>query len=76
MQFRRVLDGVGFLEGIRWHDGRVWASDISRRRVLAVRCDGELEVAAQLNDSPSGLGFLNDRSTCCRHDAHQSHRMH
>lgn len=59
-----LLDGLVFPEGIRWHDGRLWFSDIHTGRVLAVDPDdGRVEVVAELDDDyPSGLGFLPDGS--------------
>jgi sugar lactone lactonase YvrE len=55
-----LLDGRGFLEGPRWHDDELWLSDLHRHEVLAVSTDGTSRVVAQLDDQPSGLGFLPD----------------
>lgn len=56
---RRVVDGLVFPEGPRWHDGRLWFSDIHGHRVMATYPDGATETVAVL-DQPSGLGFLPD----------------
>lgn len=52
-----VTDDLAFPEGIRWHDGSLWLSDIHRHRVLRVFEDGRQEVVVELGDRPSGLGF-------------------
>lgn len=50
-----------FPEGPRWHDGRLWFSEMYAHRVMAVELDGTLEVVLQLDrDRPSGIGFLPD----------------
>lgn len=56
-----LVDGVDFGEGPRWHDGRLWYSDFHQRAIYAVTTDGEREaVHADLDDRPSGLGWLPD----------------
>ncbi len=58
-----LVDGVDFGEGPRWHDGRLWYSDFYQRAVYAVTADGHREaVHADLDDRPSGLGWLPDGS--------------
>jgi sugar lactone lactonase YvrE len=56
-----VLDGLGFPEGIRYRDGRVWFSDIFDFTVNAWDPQTHRKtVLATLDDKPSGLGFLPD----------------
>lgn len=55
-----VCDGLVFPEGPRWHDGRLWFSDMHAHRVLAMETDGSLEIIAEVPQRPSGLGFLPD----------------
>ena len=55
-----LLDGFAFGEGLRWHDGRLWFSDFFMHRVCTVDLDGTLEVVLELDDQPSGLGWLPD----------------
>lgn len=55
-----LLEGLGFPEGPRWHDGRLWFSDFRTRRVTAVDMQGTAEVMHELEDAPSGLGWLPD----------------
>jgi sugar lactone lactonase YvrE len=58
-----VLEGRGYLEAPRWHGGELWLSDLHRHEVLAVAPDGtRVRVVAELDDQPSGLGFLPDGS--------------
>ena len=55
-----LLDGLVFPEGPRWHDGKLWFSDIHAHRVMAVDPEGRSEVIASVPQRPSGLGFLPD----------------
>lgn len=55
-----LVDGLGFPESPRWHEGRLWFSDQHLDRVMAVDLRGELEVIAEVPGSPSGLGWLPD----------------
>lgn len=57
-----LVSGLGFPEGPRWHQNRLWFSDFRTRRVLAVDLNGKIEVIAELDDQPSGLGWLPDGS--------------
>jgi len=59
-QFKVLVDGLCFLEGPRWHDGRLYFSDMHGHTVNAVDLDGKLEVVAQVETWPSGLGWLPD----------------
>jgi sugar lactone lactonase YvrE len=55
-----LLGGLGFAEGPRWHDGRLWFSDMGAARVMAVDLDGRAEVVLEVPTRPSGLGWLPD----------------
>ncbi|MGY2130377.1 SMP-30/gluconolactonase/LRE family protein [Blastococcus sp. SYSU DS0617] len=52
-----LADGLGFPEGPRWHDGRLWFSDFHDRRVRTLTPAGDLTSVLDLDDSPSGLGW-------------------
>lgn len=54
--------GHQFLEALRWHDGRLWASDFFTKDVLRFGADGSSDVVAHIDGAPSGLGFLDDGS--------------
>ena len=45
-QLRTVLEGGGFFEGPRWHDGSWWVSDFYRHTVSRVTPDGAETVVA------------------------------
>lgn len=53
-------DDFVFLEGPRWHAGRLWVSDIWGHTVYAVAADGAREAIVEVPGRPSGLGFLPD----------------
>jgi sugar lactone lactonase YvrE len=55
-----VLDGLGFGEGLRWRDDRLWFSDFLEHRVSSIGPNGDLRVEAELDDRPSGIGWLPD----------------
>ncbi|MGY1883797.1 hypothetical protein ACI799_00655 [Blastococcus sp. SYSU DS0753] len=53
-----LADDLGFPEAPRWHAGRLWFSDFHDRVVRRMPAAGGPEVALELDDSPSGLGWL------------------
>lgn len=56
-----IIDDRAFLECPRWHDDRIWVSDLYRHEVLSVGDGGDVTVEATLtDDEPSGLGWLPD----------------
>ena len=55
-----LADGFVFLEGPRWHEGRLWVSDMWGFKAYAVGMDGSREELFALPERPSGLGFLPD----------------
>jgi sugar lactone lactonase YvrE len=55
-----LLDGLVFPEGPRWHGDRLWFSDMDAHRVMTVNLEGNAEVIVEIDDRPSGLGFLPD----------------
>jgi sugar lactone lactonase YvrE len=59
-ELEMLVDGLDFGEGPRWHDGRLWYSDFYQHRVSAVSLDGQRETMLELDDHPSGLGWLPD----------------
>jgi sugar lactone lactonase YvrE len=52
-----LKDGLVFPEGPRWHEGRLWFSDMHAHRVLAMSPDGATEEIATVPQRPSGLGW-------------------
>jgi len=59
-QLEPWLDGFAFLEGPRWHDGRLWFSDMHAGRIYAASEDGTVEAVTRVPECPSGLGWLPD----------------
>jgi sugar lactone lactonase YvrE len=57
-----ILEGLVFSECPRWHDGRVWFSDMGDNKVIAVDAYGNAETVAEIpgQPGPGGLGFLPD----------------
>jgi sugar lactone lactonase YvrE len=55
-----LVDGLVFPEGPRWHDGRLFFSDMHDRRVLACDERGRIELVVEVPACPSGLGWLPD----------------
>ena len=55
-----VLGALAFPEGPRWHDGRLYFSDMHAHEVVAVSADGHRETVATVPNQPSGLGWLPD----------------
>jgi sugar lactone lactonase YvrE len=57
-----LLDGLGFAEGPRWHEERLFFSDMGTKQVLAVDLDGKSEEICVVENRPSGIGWLPDGS--------------
>ena len=55
-----LLDGLAFPEGPRWHDGKLFFSDMHAHQVRAVDMKGKSEVICEVPTRPSGLGWLPD----------------
>lgn len=60
MSTKTLIDGLAFPEGPRWHDGRLWFSDMHDHWVSAVDMDGNAEKIVELPNWPSGLGWRPD----------------
>jgi sugar lactone lactonase YvrE len=60
METKTLLDGLAFGEGPRWHDGRLWFSDMHDHWVLAVDGDGNVQKIVEVPNRPSGLGWRPD----------------
>lgn len=59
---RVLAEGFHFGEGPRWHEDRLWFSDQWADRVYSVSLRGDLRVEFELDDGPSGLGWMPDGS--------------
>jgi len=55
-----LMTGLVFGESPRWHDDRLWLSDMGAGEVIAVDLNGKSELVAQVSTGVSGIGFLPD----------------
>jgi len=55
-----VAEGLHFGEGPRWHGGRLWFSDFYDHAVRSMGPDGDVRTELEIDDQPSGLGWLPD----------------
>jgi sugar lactone lactonase YvrE len=55
-----LAEGLLFPEGPRWHEDKLWFSDMQLRWVLTVDLLGRLEKVVEVPHAPSGLGWLPD----------------
>ena len=54
------FEGLYFGEGPRWRDGRLWLSDFYAHAVCSIDPAGNIRTELELDDQPSGLGWLPD----------------
>jgi sugar lactone lactonase YvrE len=59
---RVLTGGIYFGEGPRWHQGRLWFSDFYSHAVKSVSLAGDLRTEVEIDDQPSGLGWMPDGS--------------
>jgi sugar lactone lactonase YvrE len=59
---RELTGGIYFGEGPRWRDGRLWFSDFYAHAVKSVSLAGDLRTEVEIDDQPSGLGWMPDGS--------------
>lgn len=59
---RELTGGIHFGEGPRWRDGRLWFSDFYAHAVKSVSLAGDLRTEFEIDDQPSGLGWMPDGS--------------
>ncbi len=55
-----VLDGLAYPESLRWHEDRLWFSDVHDGRIWAMTEDGQAEPVVRVVQQPGGLGWLPD----------------
>jgi sugar lactone lactonase YvrE len=55
-----LLGDLMFPEGPRWHEGRLWFSDMHAHEVVSVDMDGNRDTIVEVPTWPSGLGWLPD----------------
>ena len=57
-----LADSFYFGEGPRWHEGRLWFSDFYAHAVKSVSLAGDVRTEFEIDDQPSGLGWMPDGS--------------
>ena len=58
MQPEILASGLCFPEGPRWHEGKLWCSDMHAGEVITVAADGAVQTVLPVANAPSGLGWL------------------
>jgi sugar lactone lactonase YvrE len=61
-QIKTIAAGFAFLECPRWHDDRIWVSDMHRGLILTLGGEGEIEQTIAIPPRPGGFGWLADGS--------------
>lgn len=62
MHNQLLTRAVVYPESPRWHENRIWFSDVHDYRLKTVTLDGALETVAEVDGRPAGLGVLPDGS--------------
>jgi len=60
LETKVLLEGLAFGESPRWHDGKLWFSDMFAHQVMTVDLEGKTEIIVEVPGRPSGLGWLPD----------------
>lgn len=59
---RVLAEGLYFGEAPRWREGRLWFSDFYAHAVKSVSLAGDVRTEVEIDDQPSGLGWMPDGS--------------
>ena len=60
LETKVLVDGLVFPESPRWHNGKLWFSDMHGHWVMTVDFNGDTEKIVEVPGQPSGLGWLPD----------------
>lgn len=60
LELRTLTTGLVLGESPRWHDDRLWFSDMGTNEVAAIDLEGTSEVIARVPAMPMGTGWLPD----------------
>ncbi|MFW9865925.1 MAG: SMP-30/gluconolactonase/LRE family protein [Candidatus Thorarchaeota archaeon] len=55
-----LLEGLLFPESPRWHNDKLWFSDMDSHRIMTADLNGNSETIVEIPNRPSGLGWLPD----------------
>ncbi len=56
----RLVDNFIFLEGPRWYQDKLFVSDMWGKKVYTIDSIGQSTEIVEINNRPSGIGFMND----------------
>ncbi len=59
---RLLCEDICFGEAPRWRQGRLWFSDFFAHAVKSISLAGDLRTEVEIDDQPSGLGWMPDGS--------------
>lgn len=59
-ELKVLLDGLSFPEGPRWHDNKLFFSDMHAHKVMTVDLNGHSTDVVAVPNWPSGLGWTTD----------------
>jgi len=59
---RVLCEGIYFGDDPRWHQGRLWFADFYAHAVKSASLAGDLRTEVEIDDQPSGLGWMPDGS--------------
>ena len=62
LESKVLVRGLTFAEGPRWHNGKLWFSDMLDRKIYTLDMKGNLQVILEHPNRVSGLGWLSDDS--------------
>jgi len=55
-----LVDGLLFPECPRWHNEKLWFSDMHAHLVMTVDLNGNINTVVEVTGQPAGLGWLPD----------------
>jgi len=60
LKTKTLLNGLAFPESPRWHNGKLWFSDMHAPKVITLDLKGKTGIIVEVPNRPSGLGWLPD----------------
>lgn len=57
-ELKKLIGGLYFGEGPRWHENKLWFSDFYSHKVMTLDENNSLETVCEVPSQPSGLGWL------------------
>jgi len=60
LETKVLLEGLLFPESPRWHNDKLWFSDMDAHKIITVDLNANTELIVEIPNRPSGLGWLPD----------------